>query len=90
MEENVFPSGAVAPILEKNFVEARLHTDGTTNVDEIKRLQEELTKSVANPYYVLQEPDGSPDLGKLSGLTTEEKFKELLNGALRQRTNAID
>ena len=90
MEENVFPSGAVAPVLERGYVEARLHTDGETNVDAIKELQQELTHSVSNPYYVLQEPDGSADLGQLSGATTQDKFKEFLSAALRKRTNAIE
>ena len=90
MEENVFPSGAVAPVLELNYVEARLHTDGETNVDAIKELQKELTQSVSNPFYVLQAPDGSPALGKLSGATSQDKFREFLNEALKKRTNAIE
>ena len=68
MEQKVFRRPAVAGELEK-FVEARLHTDGKTNIEEIKRLQEELTGSAANPYYVTQDPETDRILGRFEGAT---------------------
>jgi hypothetical protein len=56
MEKSVFPSPAVAGVLEERFVEARLHTDGTKNIDRILQLQAELTQSVATPYYLVIDP----------------------------------
>jgi hypothetical protein len=90
MEETIFPSGAVAPILEENYVEARLHTDGDANIERIKQLQEDLTHSVSNPYYVLQEPDSGEVLGTQDSASSKETFKGFLNEALRKRTNAIE
>lgn len=56
MEQYVFPSPAVAGVLEQGFVEARLHTDGEENIDRILALQAELTGSVATPYYLVVDP----------------------------------
>jgi hypothetical protein len=90
MEENVFPSGAVAPVLERGYVEARLHTDGETNVERILALQRELTQSVSNPYYVLQDPETREVLGKLGGATSPSRFQEFLDEALRAHANVIE
>ncbi len=61
MEEKVFHRPAVAEELA-GFVEARLHTDGRKNIEEIRRLQRELTKSVANPFYVTIDPSSGEKL----------------------------
>lgn len=90
MEEKVFPAGAVAPVLEESFIEVRLHTDGETNLDRILELQQELTQSVSNPYYVLQEPELFEVLNKLGGATTEGRFRDFLDEGLRKHTNVIE
>lgn len=90
MEENVFPAGAVAPILEKHYVEARLHTDGETNRERILELQAELTQSISNPYYVLQEPQLLEILGKLGGYSTESGFRNFLEEGLRRHAKVIE
>jgi thiol:disulfide interchange protein DsbD len=68
MELGVFPRPEVAAELE-NYVEARLHTDGTTNIDEIRRLQQEMTQSVANPFYVIQNPSTEEIIDRHEGAT---------------------
>ncbi len=68
MEEKVFPRPAVAEELA-GFVEARLHTDGRKNIEEIKRLQRELTGSVANPFYVTIDPSSEERLETFEGAT---------------------
>ena len=80
MEEDAFPAGAVAPILEDSYVEARLHTDGKVNIDEILELQRELTGSLANPYYVLQDPDSKEVFDKKAGWMPPEDFAKFLRG----------
>lgn len=79
MEENVFPKPAVAGILENRYVEARLHTDGKTNIDRIKQLQESLARTTANPVYVLIDPEGEKELGRFEGASvTDAAFIEFL------------
>ena len=90
MEENVFPSGAVAPVLEENYVESRLHTDGDTNIERIKQLQQDLTHSVSNPYYVIQEPDSGEVLETQSSASSQDTFKQFLDEALRKHANVIE
>ena len=68
MEEKVFPRTAVAEQLE-HFVEARLHTDGQKNIEAIRKLQSELTGSVANPYYVTVDPSNRAKLKSFEGAT---------------------
>ena len=82
MEEDVFPDRAVAQILEDHFVEARLHTDGETNIQEILVLQRKLTGSLANPYFILQDPGTDEVLGKQAGYMGTSTFKEFLTQAL--------
>ncbi|MEM7307090.1 MAG: hypothetical protein AAF682_10495 [Planctomycetota bacterium] len=82
MEEDIFPSGAVAPVLEEQYIEARLHTDGEANIERILELQAELTNSLANPYYVLQHPDFAEALDTLSGYAGEETFARFLKDAV--------
>jgi hypothetical protein len=56
-EEKVFPSDTVSGLLEEHFIEARLHTDGGTNIERILELQKELAQSVATPFYLVIRPD---------------------------------
>jgi len=68
MEEKVFPRPAVAEQLQ-HYVEARLHTDQAPNVEENQALQQKLTQSVANPYYVIVDPRTEEVLGKFDHAT---------------------
>jgi hypothetical protein len=82
-EEKVFPSPKVAEFLEEHFVEARLHTDGETNIERILALQEELAKSVATPYYLFQDPKSERLLGKpVGGVTSVDAFHDALRTAV--------
>jgi hypothetical protein len=82
-EEKVFPSPEVSGLLEKSFIEARLHTDGEKNIERILELQHELARSVATPYYLIQDPGSKRLLGTpLGGVTTADAFHELLEGAV--------
>ncbi len=58
MEDQVFPSEAVAELLESGYVEARLHNDHPDSAvsAENRRLQEEYVGYVAAPYYVIVDP----------------------------------
>ena len=67
MEDNVFPEPAVAGILETNYIEARLHTDGQTNIERILELQKTLARSVANPIYVIVDPATGEERGRYEG-----------------------
>ena len=82
MEKKVFIKPAVAGLLEKDYVEARLHTDGHTNIERILELQKRLAESVANPIYVTVDPKSGTRLGKFEGATLgdgdEAKFIRFL------------
>ena len=67
MEEKTFRLPAVAGVLSKHFVEARLHTDGSKNIERILELQSELTRSVAVPFYVVVDPGSGTPLSELPG-----------------------
>ena len=81
MEENVFPSPAVARELKENFIEARLHTDGDTNIDRILDLQQELVGARATPFYVLVDPETGAKLRVQDRPTTPEGFIAFLRGS---------
>lgn len=82
MEEKVFPLPAVAEALQKGFIEARLHTDGGPAVDRNKELQQEMTRSVANPIYVIVDPRTGEVLRKKAGLIREGDFLLFLRGPM--------
>lgn len=82
MEEKIFPQPAVAGELKKNFIEARLHTDGGPSMEHNKELQREITNSVANPIYVIIDPKTGKKLRKIAGYKPEGKFLEFLRGPL--------
>ena len=71
MEMKVFPRPAVAAELS-NYVEARLHTDGRKNIEDILELQKRLTQSVANPFYVAVDPKAEVILGKFDHATLSD------------------
>lgn len=52
MEESVFPTPAVAGVLS-NYVEARYHTD----TDETRAIQRDMTGTIAQPTFVIVDPD---------------------------------
>jgi len=80
----MFPRPAVAGELRR-YVEARLHTDGKTNLERILQLKRELTGTEANPVYVLIEPESGDVFGKFEGSTfDEQEFVEFL------RTKALE
>jgi len=92
-EEKVFPSAKVSTLLEESFIEARLHTDGEQNIERILALQQELAKSVATPYYLIQDPRSKRLLGSpLGGITTVDTFRELLESAVdaKERVGRLD
>jgi len=83
MEEKIFPRPAVAEELQKNFIEARLHTDrpGAVYEANIER-QLKLTKSRALPIYVIIDPKTGEPLRKKAGLMTEETLLQFLRGPI--------
>jgi len=85
MEEKIFRLPDVFRILKDDYVEARLHTDGTVNIADIKAKQAELTGSVATPIYVVLEPDSEKVTGLFEGATFDgQEFAEFLRAALAQ------
>ena len=56
MEDEVLPSAQVAELLERNYVEARIHTDHPTQGTENRALQQSMVSFVASPYYVIVDP----------------------------------
>jgi hypothetical protein len=85
MEEGIFPLPVVTEELKKNFIEARLHTDSQGQLEpEVdarnKQLQDEMTKSKANPYFIIYDPKTEKVLRKKAGMIFEQKFLEFLRG----------
>ena len=80
----MFPNPAVAEILNESYVEARLHTDGLTDVDYILALQEQLIGSVANPIYVLIEPASGTKLARLQGKRSLPRFTRFLRDGIER------
>jgi hypothetical protein len=89
MEEKTFRLPAVAGVLEKSYVEARLHTDGTANIDRILDLQSELTQSVATPYYVILDPDTGETRAKLEGAQAD-RFLGFLESGLEAAEGDVE
>lgn len=92
-EEKVFPSPKIAELLEESFIEARLHTDGEKNIERILALQRDLAKSIATPYYLIQDPESERLLGApLGSVTTVGAFHEFLERAVeaKERVGRLD
>ena len=94
MEDKVFPSPAVAELMQKELVEARLHTDSQNTLTdaqfaENRRLQSELAGTKANPYFVIVDPDSGEVLAKggLSGGYTEwpAVWTDFVKGAVAKK-----
>ena len=79
--------------MSERFIEARLHTDGETNIERILALQQELARSVATPLYLVQDPKSKRLLGgPLGGVTTVDSFHEFLSDAAeaKERVGRLD
>ncbi|MFT4541488.1 MAG: hypothetical protein ACI841_002380 [Planctomycetota bacterium] len=85
MEKKVFIRPAVAGVLE-GFVEARLHTDGSKNIDQILKLQTDMTQSVANPVYLVVDPATGEILSRRDGATLQDDqpFIDFLNAGINR------
>ena len=83
-EEKVFPSPIVFELLDRQFVEARLHTDGDRG-EELTAFQEKLAHNAATPVYLVLDPATERVLaGPLApGIVTVARFREFLEGALQ-------
>jgi hypothetical protein len=66
MENKVFRLPTVGGILREKFVEARLHNDDHANpevMEYVKRLQDEMAKNRATPYFLVIDPNTGEHLG---------------------------
>jgi len=79
------PAPKIAALLEKDFVEARLHTDHTDaeKGDANRKRQMQMVGFVASPFYVAIDPVTEQELGKfqLPGSDWENAFAEFLQKA---------
>ena len=91
MEDKVFPSPAVAGLMQRFVVESRQHTDTkNTLTDEQfttnRKAQAEIAGSKANPYFVVVDPrtGAKIDTFRLTGSFTEWEglWKAWLEGVL--------
>jgi hypothetical protein len=68
----------VLEVLERHYVEARLHTDGDKG-DELTAFEQEFANSIATPLYFLVDPRDERVLaGPLTGLLDVEDFRAVL------------
>ena len=74
----MFPLPAVAGMLRKHYVEARLHFDKGPRQEENVELQLELGKSRANPIYVIYDPQTRQALHKKAGRLSEQELADLI------------
>lgn len=64
MELGWFRKSPIVDVLESGFVEARLHTDGTENIERILALQELYVGDVGLPNYVIIDPSDESKHGR--------------------------
>jgi hypothetical protein len=77
MEKIIMPKPAVAEVLERNYIEARLHTDKPIpGIERIRELQLKFAESVANPVYVTVDPEKELRLGRYEGSAITERDEE--------------
>jgi thioredoxin-related protein len=94
MEDSVFPSPAVAELMKKGFVEARLHVDTQKNLTKEqfarnREFQKQMTASRGMPVFVVVDPKTgkklgeTPPVGYTSSAFTENwiKFLREMNSA---------
>lgn len=89
MEVQVFPSPAVAEVLNEHYVEARLFTDGEENLERILSLQAQLAGSVANPVYVLMDPTTERRIYTLQGKRSANTFARFLKAGIRRAAEEV-
>jgi hypothetical protein len=78
MEQGVFLRPPVRDLLAEGFVEARLHTDDPDRGEALRRLQQEMTNSVALPIYLLVDPKTKKIGPRLDGARSAADFAEFL------------
>lgn len=69
MEEKIFPSPAVAGLMQRFIVESRQHTDSqnTLTAEQFaanKKAQKEISGTIANPYFVVVDPKSGKQIGR--------------------------
>lgn len=93
MEDDVFPSSAVADLMKKFVVESRQHTDSkntltTEQFTDNRAAQAEIAGTKANPFFVLVDPKtgNKIDTFRLSGTFNEWEglWKSWLEGQLKK------
>lgn len=74
MENSIFLLPAVAGLMQEHFVESRHHTDlqSTLTAEQFaanRKLQAEMARTSANPFYIVVDPHTGKKLGEhaLSG-----------------------
>ncbi len=79
MENITFRDPAVAGIMEKRFVEARLHTDGLKpEHDEVRNLRDRMTSgNQTTPIYFVVDPKTEQPVARLDG-SYKTKFIEMI------------
>lgn len=92
MEGTVFPSSAVADLMKRHFVEARIHTDSQSTLTEEQfatnlATRDEVTGgSLTMPYFVVVDPKTGETVGEheLSGspASFEGSWMEFLSFAI--------
>ena len=99
MEDNVFPSEAVASLMKQHLIEARLHTDTQNTLTDAqfarnRELQSRIAGTRANPYFVLVDPKTGAKVSefKLSGgfTTWEQKWIDWIESSARQQGRLVD
>jgi hypothetical protein len=93
MEDDVFPSPAVAGLMKQFVVESRQHTDAQNTLTaeqfaDNRAAQAEIAGTKANPFFVIVDPHTGAkiDTFRLSGGFTEWEgmWKAWLEGVLKQ------
>lgn len=84
MEKNIFPVPEVRTALDK-FELVQLYTDGQgEQYDRNRDLQESRFKTVALPLYVVVDPSGEREIGRVEGLTRDPaEFARFLERSLQ-------
>ena len=87
MEEQIFPSPAVAELLTTGFIEARIHTDHQVKGEEQRALQQQMVGFVSAPYYLIVDPKTGQTLARhqLEGVSDGwDKIRDKFVAFLRQ------
>ena len=77
MEKSYFSQDEFAEVLNKNYIEARLHTDMVKTPEaQRKRIREKQREFVGHksmPVYVIVDPETGKVVDKLEGFTADSK-----------------